>query len=259
MGASERTFTDAELEELSKDFTGLAMEALEAGDVEKAKHWLRRHDQTKDSIHDLYVHWVTALLSHVYDRWGEDEAVRAIRDTGRSFSLPLLRAKTEMIREKGLRAWVEAVVDLWRQHSMVPGMRVEEDDEKFTFTLDPCGSGGRLLASGAYEGPFAYRKLRKPGPHTWGEADVPIYCAHCPWVHEIFPLAEGGEGAQFWIHASPFPKKPGDPCIHHVYKDPKRIPDEAYARLGMSREPKGMPPTHGLDPRKPAASSKSRS
>jgi hypothetical protein len=248
MRQPNRVFTKEELADFAKDFTGLAMEALEAGDVEKAKHWLRRHDETKDILHDLYLHWVTALLSHIYDRWGEDEAVRAVRDSGRNFSLPLLKQKTALIREKGIRAWVECVVDIWRQHSMYPGMTLEEDDEKFVFTLNPCGSGGRLINMGAYEGPFAYRKLQKPGPHTWGEKDLPIYCAHCTWVHEIFPLAEGGEGAQFWVHASPFPKKPGDPCIHHVYKDPKKIPDRYYDRIQMTREPKQMPRSYGLEP-----------
>ncbi|MBI2962641.1 MAG: PhoU domain-containing protein [Deltaproteobacteria bacterium] len=248
MPPANRVFTDQELADFSKDCMKLAMEALERGDVEAAKRWIRRQDETKDVIHDLYLHWITALLSHVYDRWGEDEAVRSVRDTARNFSLPLLKQKTEMIREQGVRAWVEAIVDIWRQHSMYPGMKIEEDDEKFVFTLNPCGSGGRLIDMRAYEGPFAYRKLRKPGPHTWGEKDMPIYCSHCPWVHEIFPLAEGGAGSQFWIHASPFPKKPGDPCIHYVYKDPEKIPDRYYDRIEMTREPRRLPRSHGLEP-----------
>ena len=251
MATPNRVFTKEELAELEKDFTRLAMEALERGDVEGAKHWLRRHDETKDFIHDLYLHWITALLSHIYDTSGEDAAVKAVQLTVRDFSLPLLKAKTAMIKEKGMRAWIETIVDIWRQHSMYPGMTLEEDDEKFIFTLNPCGSGGRLINMGAYEGPFGYRKLKKAGPHTWGEEDLPIYCAHCPMVHEIFPLAEGGEGSQFWVHASPFPKKPGDPCIHHVYKDPKKIPDRYYDRIEMTREPKALPRSYGLEPEMP--------
>lgn len=42
--------------DFSKDFLGPAMAALEEGDIEKAKHWIRRHDQTKDMLHDLYLH-----------------------------------------------------------------------------------------------------------------------------------------------------------------------------------------------------------
>jgi hypothetical protein len=254
MADNKRLFTDAELREFSKDFTKLAMEALEEGDTEKAKRWLRRHDQTKDIIHDLYLHWITALLSHIYDHYGEDASVRAVRETatqGQSgWSLPFLKVREQMLgnEEIGMRGYIEFLVDVWRQHSMYPGFRVEEDDEKFIWTMDPCGSGGRLINMGAYEGPYGYRKLKKAGPHTWGETDVPIYCTHCPWVHEIAPLMFGGEGAQLWVHASPFPKKPGDQCVYHIYKDPTKIPDKYYERIGMTREARVLPTTHGLDP-----------
>ena len=78
-------------------------------------------------------------------------------------------------------------------------------------------------------------KLKKAGPHTWGEENVPIYCAHCPIVHEAYPVNVAGPGAQFWIHASPFPKKPGDPCIYYIYKDPTKIPAKYYDRIGKKK------------------------
>jgi hypothetical protein len=249
--AEDRIFTEEELDEFSKDFTRLTMEALDAGDIEKAKYWLKRHDETKDVIHDLYLHWVTALLSHIYDQFGEDAAVRAVRDTATrdqsQWAYTFLKVKNELIEEQGLRGYIEFLVDVWRQHSMYPGFTVEEDDEKFIWTNNPCGSGGRLINMGAYEGPYGYRKLKKAGPHTWGEKDLPIYCSHCPWAHEIGPLFFGGdEGSQLWVHASPFPKKPGDPCVYHIYKDPKAIPDKYYDRIGMARQPRTLPTTSGL-------------
>ncbi len=254
MGDTRRIFAKQELEEFSKDFMGLAMEALERGDIEQAKHWVRRQDETKDALHDLYLHWVAGLLSHIYDRFGEDAAVAAVKETachGQSgFSLPILKTREKLIAERGLRGYVEWIVDLCRQHSMYPGFAVEEDDEKVILTLRPCGSGGRLIDMGAYEGPLGYRRLKKAGPHTWGEADLPIYCSHCPWVHEITPLFYGGEGSQFWVHAAPFPKQPGDPCAWHIYKEPARIPDKYYERIGMTRTGRTLAPTSGLTPRR---------
>ena len=255
---AKRIFTNEELEEFSKDFMGLTMEALEQGDIEKAKQWIRRHDGTKDAIHDLYLHWITALLSHIYDNWGEDAAVKAVKETachGQSgWALPIMKVKEQIMQEKGLKGYIEWIVDLWRQHSMYPGTTFEEDDEKIILTMKQCGSGGRLINMGAYDGAFGYRKLKKAGPHTWGEENLPIYCSHCPWVHEIAPLFYGGPGAQFWVHASPFPKKPGDPCIYHMYKDPDKIPDKYYERIGMTREGKALPPSYGIEPDKDAAS-----
>jgi hypothetical protein len=235
MDESTRVFTPEELAEFSKDCLALALEALERGDTETAKVWIRKQEETKHVIHDAYLHWVAALLSHIYDHWGEDEAVAAIRETVRGFSLAILDQKTRLIREQGMRGWIEEIVAVWRQHASHPGLTVEEDEEKFVFTLRPCGSGGRLIDMGAYEGPHAYRRLQKAGPHTWGEEGLPIYCAHCPWAHEILPLSAGGEGAQLWVHASPFPQKPGDPCVHHVYKDPSRIPERYYERIARQR------------------------
>ena len=46
----------------------------------------------------------------------------------------------------------------WRAHSCSgvgpnPGsFTITEDEEKVTFTMNPCGSGQRLVRNGAYEG-----------------------------------------------------------------------------------------------------------
>ena len=239
--SGKRIFTKEELAEFSKDCMDLALEALEKGDVEKAKKWCRKQKETKDCIHDLYLHWITALLSTIYDRWGEESAVSVLKETSclgpSGWSSPFLAERDRLIKEKGMRGWIEYIMDVWRQHTMhtPPGMTMEEDDEKFILTMNPCGSGGRLINMGAYDGAFGYRKLKKAGPHTWGEENVPIYCAHCPIVHEAYPVNVAGPGAQFWIHASPFPKKPGDPCIYYIYKDPTKIPAKYYDRIGKKK------------------------
>lgn len=250
MSTEKRIFTKEKLEELNKDFMGLAMEALESGDIEKAKYWIRRQDENKDSLHDLYLHWVTALMDWVYKRDGEDAAVEAVRDTVNRCVTPWATLKNQLVEQGGIGAFIEVLVDGFRMHSMYPGLTIEEDDEKFIFTMQPCGSGGRLIDGGFYEGPFGYAKLKKAGPHTWGETDLPIYCSHCPWAQEIFPVLMYGDGAQLWIQTTPFPKKPGDPCVQYIYKDPKYIPDHFYERIGMPREPKALPPSYGIDPEK---------
>ncbi len=252
MAKNNRLFSEEELVTMSKDFMGLCMEALEAGNIEEAKRWVRRQDETKDVIHDLYLHWIAALLSLIYENWGENAAVRAVRDTaahGQSgWAIPMVKAKQEMLQEKGLKAYVEWVIDMWRQHSMYPGTHVEEDDEKIIIHMKQCGSGGRLINMDAYSGPMGYKKLKKAGPHTWGETDLPIYCSHCPMVHEIAPVQYFGRGNQFWVHASPFPKKKGDPCILHIYKNPADIPESYYERIGMGTVDRVLPPTFGVDP-----------
>jgi hypothetical protein len=228
---ASRIFTDEELKEFSKGFMEMAIEAIDAGDLEKAKGWCRHQAEAQGQVHDVLVNFVTGLFSYIYDHEGEDSAVDAIRVIMKRIVPPELIA----LRTKDLREWVSWCVEVARQHSADPGITVVEDDEKFILTIK-CGSGGKLIETGAYDGPNGYRKLREPGPQTWGETDVPIYCGHCPWVSEIFPIQIGGQGSQLWVHASPFPKKPGDPCIHHIYKNPADIPEKYYKRLGMEKK-----------------------
>ena len=57
---------------------------------------------------------------------------------------------------------VHALAANWRAHSCSgtgpnPGaFTITEDDEKFTFAMNPCGSGQRLWRNGAYEGPNGF-------------------------------------------------------------------------------------------------------
>lgn len=232
-----RIFSERELQDFTKDCMDLALEAIDAGDLEKARYWCRRETETKNLMHDVYMDWVAALCSYIYDKVGEGTVVQVIRDlmVSKISNAEFVAEKKRLIDEEGLKAWVTWCVEMARQHHSYPGLTVEEDDEKIIITLNPCGSGGRLIAMGMFEGKRAYRKLHGPGPHTWGETDLPIYCAHCPWAHEIVPIQVGGQGAQLWVHAAPFPKKPGDPCIHHIYKNPADIPERYYERLGMKK------------------------
>ena len=225
-----RVFTDDELKEFSKGFMQMAIEAIDAGDLETAKSWCRHQAEAQGIIHDILVNFVTGLFSYIYDHEGEESAVDAIRKIMVRIVPPELIA----LRKGDLREWVGWCVEVARQHSAYPGLTVEEDDEKFIITVK-CGSGGKLIETGAYDGPDGYRKLKKPGPQTWGEVGVPIYCGHCPWASEILPIEIGGQGSQLWVHASPFPKNPGDPCVHHIYKNPADIPEKYYTRLGMKK------------------------
>jgi hypothetical protein len=236
---ADRIFSEQELNDFSKDCVDLALEALDAGDVEKARYWCRREADTKNHMHDVYMDWVAALCSYICEQEGEEAAVRVIKErmVAKISNAEFVAEKQRIVREEGLRAWVTWCIEMARQHHSHPGLTVAEDDEKITITLNPCGSGGRLIAMGRFEGEDGYRKLRNPGHHTWGETDLPIYCAHCPWAHEIIPLMVGGPGAQLWVHAAPFPKNPGDPCIHVIYKNPDDIPERYYERLGMKKRP----------------------
>jgi len=239
MVGKNRLFSEEKLEELSAGFRDLIMQALDAGDIEKAKYWVERSHEMRYVVHDSMVHALSIALSHIYTRYGENEAVNTTRDALMGFVPEWAATKKALIAEKGLeegtRAWVEFVSDTWRKH--YGKFTVTEDDEKIIFTHDPCGSGGRLVMSEIYDGPFGYARIQEAGPGNWGEEDVPIYCMHCSWAHEIIPIKIAGPGAQFWVHDSPCPRKPGDKCVHYIYKDPDKIPEKYYERFGLKKNP----------------------
>lgn len=225
-----RIFSEEELQEFQKGYMELAIEALDRGDIDEARKWCLRESATHCQIHDLMTQTITSLENIIYEKLGEETCMESIKESTGFGASPDLIAKRKDVRE-----WVLWCVDMWRQHAPNPGIVVTEDDEKIEISLK-CGSGGRLVDLGMYEGPDGFHKFETPTADTWGEADMPLYCAHCHYVHEIIPIREGGQGSQFWMHASPFPRKPGDRCVHHIYKDPGDIPAGYYERLGLKKE-----------------------
>lgn len=243
MSESERLFTKEQIEEMQKQFLDLVVEALDKSDIEKAKYWVNKLRSQQHYFYDALLHGVTSLSTYIYKQLGEEAFFAAMKDAVMYFaeSAATLRKNVsggEAGGDEGLKAYIECIADLWRQH--YGKWKIEEDDEKFIFTNDPCGSGGRLVDMGAYEGPYAYAKIKNPSPYTWGETDVPIYCTHCSIANEIIPLMMSGEGSQIWVHETPCAKKPGDKCVHYIYKDPKKIPDTFYKKIGMPRTKKVM-------------------
>ncbi|MDM8001244.1 MAG: hypothetical protein QUS33_14975 [Dehalococcoidia bacterium] len=136
----------------------------------------------------------------------------------------------------------------WRAHScfgagQYPGkFAITEDDEKFSFHLTPCGSGGRLLLKGGYGPPRGARFTEQPHWWTHSRSGFPYYCIHCCFVNEIVPFETFGYllwPLDLTHHAS------GEYCIWHVYKDPNKIPAEYYQRLGFQKKTvSALPPKH---------------
>src|SRR5436189_62538 len=82
-----------------------------------------------------------------------------------------------------------------------------------------------FIADGRYdEQGGTYRTLQERAPRTFNRDALPVYCAHCSVNNEIQPLEWGGTVTSV-EHP---PTKPGERCVHHIYKDPAAMPAEAY-------------------------------
>ena len=75
----KRIFTDKELEEMGTRTLDLVLEAIEAGNKEKAKELAQRMYGEFNFLHDGYMFWVTGLQTYIYKNYGIDALEEAER------------------------------------------------------------------------------------------------------------------------------------------------------------------------------------
>ena len=124
-------------------------------------------------------------------------------------------------------AWTSAF--LLKQH--MGQVSVREDAEKFTIEQTPCGSGGRLQLTGAYAGPQALPFVEAPGPLTFGEPRLPVYCSHCPVWNGVAPLRWFGRAHWVFENAA----RPDGSCTLHIYKKHDGTPPAYADRLARAQ------------------------
>ena len=221
--ASKRIFTDQELKEMSGTTLEKAQQAIDAGDKEKAKKLAVQAQKEYQHLHDGYMVWVSGLLSYIYNNHGIS-AVEEAEKFAHTIEAKLVFKPPEKTdfksvaehRLKGLKGHMQPVT-------------VEEDDEKITMTMHPCGSGERIIQMGGYEAGLA--RVKEAHNITWQHKDFPIYCCHCP-IGEILTFERTGDlvGVKFE------PEQIGQGrCGFVNYKNPADIPEKYYKRIGKKK------------------------
>jgi len=202
----------------------LIEEAIDAGDAARAKQLLKFMVRDWQRNKDFSINWITQLLSFIGRRLGEPAVEEALRDLGDRYVRPRRADAVDIDARK-------------RMEGVARGMKangadveLSEDEEKYVLSFK-CGSGGMLIDEGAYGPPKDYLTLREKGPMTFGRDELPVYCAHCSVNNEIMPIE--WNGAPDTIEHPP--TKPGERCVHHIYKDRASIPDEVFARVGKKK------------------------
>jgi hypothetical protein len=220
----ERSFTPAELAEMTTPSWELAKQALAAGELDRAIELIDVAAARARSLQEYSVNWIASLLSFVGRELGEEAVERALRRTGDELVRPR--------RDVG-PPWASLPVSA-RAKAVARAMvangsacEVSEDDEKVGLSFR-CGSGGYLIDSGSYDGDDGYLVLRERAGRTFMRDELPVYCAHCAVHNELLPLEWGGVP----VSIEHPPRAKGEPCVHHLYKDPAALPDEAHRRLG---------------------------
>jgi hypothetical protein len=234
---AERWFTDEQLQQLAQPTMDRAIEALDRGDVATARGLCEEMRHEWRYLHDLMVETIAGLISFVQDRLGDEGVEQAWIDGQQRY----WRRDVEKLAGRDRRTVVEALAATWRAHSgsgtgpHPAAFTITEDDEKFTFVMNPCGSGQRLVRRGRYEGPNAFGLTTTAHDWSYGREGFPLYCTHCSFMNELLPIR--------WIGYPLYPSEPPgdfdhDPCVWFWYKDPSEIPGRHWERYGLPRPPK---------------------
>ncbi len=223
--SNNRIFTDQELKEMGTRTLDLVLEAIDSGDKEKAKELAKRMYGEFNFLHDGYGIWVSGLQTYIYKKLGVEAVEEAEREAH------TIEAKTVFSppKETDLRSKVEHLASGLRGH--LQPITIVEDDEKIGLTMQPCGSGERIIQKGAYEPGVGLARVKDPHPITWGKKDFPIYCVHCP-VMEMLQIEGTGNFGACHIVADPIYH---GACQFVFYKNQADIPEEFYTRIGKKK------------------------
>lgn len=201
-----------------------ALAAIDAGDRERALACVDRKETGQYlPLHDRLTLFMAQCFGWALRHAGEDGLLRyhlgAAQGQRRGFD------KWETLPPAEL-AWTIAF--LLKQH--MGQVSVREDDEKYVLVQSPCGSGGRLRTSGAYEGPDALPVVRSRGPLAFGGPEAPVYCSHCPVWNASAPLR--WYGRPHWVYEDP--ARPDGGCTVLVYKRPADVPADFVRRVRLA-------------------------
>jgi hypothetical protein len=224
---SNRLFTEAELTEMGKRTVDRVCEAVDEGDSEKAKQLAKRMYNEFLGMHDLYRDGTTGLLSWIGRRYGDEVLEEAMTEWVKAWWLRALERYPK--GPNALRQRIKMFAAGLRGH--LQPLRITEDEEKVVIQMMPCGSGGRLVLEGKYEGPDAFLTIEKAQRLTYNRPCFPVYCAHEPPM-EIVDIEKNG--APFVV-VEPAGTIGKEVCSFIVFKDPAKVPDRYYERLGMKR------------------------
>jgi len=219
--------TDDEIARMSTPLWEQARSAYHDGRTDDGDRLLDAAVKQWGALKDYSINWITSLLTFVGEELGEEAVERALRKTGDEFVRPRRDTGTDW---GTLPASVRAKVIARAMVANMGEVEVTEDDERIVLSFR-CGTGGRLIDEGRYEGEQGYLTLREQSGRTFMRDELPVYCAHCSVNNEIQPVEWGGVPTSI-EHP---PERKGEACVHHIYKDVGAIPPEAYERIGLRR------------------------
>jgi len=234
---TRRLFTQDELRELATPYPDRIKSCIRENRLEEAVSLCKEMKESQVTLHDFFAETCTVWWSWVGENLGEEryeEMMRYLME--QDFHRQLLGLMPILSIYQRFAGLLMALA--WRSHSCFgageyPGkFTITEDDEKFSFHMQPCASGQRCWIKGMYEPSRGGKLKEKACWYTRNRKNFPYYCTHCSFVNEAIPYERFG----YCLWPTDEPQGPEDVCTWHFYKDPNQIPDKYYERLGLKKK-----------------------
>ncbi|MBL7211344.1 MAG: hypothetical protein ISS61_03060 [Desulfobacteraceae bacterium] len=216
----------------------MIVKAIDEGRYEEAKALARYSIPEAKALHDLFCDWIWDMLTKTAESEGEEAAYQLCRATQETW---MMRRTWKGLMKMSFEDRVRINAEVMRSHRCGPKqdgeIEIIENEDRISIKMDPCGSGGRMRRGDPVDGtssrlgpPYNFGVTQQAYPWSWGQKGVPYYCIHCA-INEILPIEWGGY--PLWVTG--YSDDASKPCYWHFYKNPERIPDEYFDRLGFKR------------------------
>lgn len=231
-GHGERLFSREELRSCTTPRCARALARLDQGRSDVRELLAGQHREWRP-LHDLFCLFVTAVFSWTDREQGPAYLSELVDETYVTlFEMPYI---THGLMDD--RSLVTTLARNWHYHQA--SFHVTEEDDRFVFHLDPCGSGGRLNRGelggiGRYPyGKGMLRQIDRPHPMTFMRAPFPSYCIHCGATNRDQLL---GKPWAFLVDGDA-PGPPSWPCRQYLYKKnaPRVAPGRLLEQAGLTR------------------------
>lgn len=158
-------FSADELRGLTISYPDLMRQCIRNKQLTAAIHFCEEMQKSQIALHDFFSGSCTVLWSWIGEHLGETAVEAMFRYVfDQSARRQFFDAASAEVPP---HLAVIMLATSWRAHSCFeagehPGkFTVSEDEEKFTFTLNPCGSGGRLVRARVYEKMSGIGKIKE--------------------------------------------------------------------------------------------------
>lgn len=219
--------------------------ACGAGTADRAL--LDRMWDTWRQLHDRDVDHIYGLMNEIVERFGGQE-LEPMWDTVIGDLFQSRYAKFDITRypwEDSLWTNLYLVMEAMRGHLVGPGRKgnfeFEEDEERYTFRFDPCGSGGHTVRGDEVEGtpprmepPYGWGVTTEEHDFAWNTKGVCYYCSNCCVVMQLKPIDAFGYPVRV-VEPPTYPATAQAKCTWHVYKDPRKVPERYYHAVGREK------------------------